>query len=378
MRSLTTFLVFMLAVTGFAQKSTLTLKDLAVPSSPAFILLDATPSMIQTPATPKAFILGIAQSFQSSGSDFPQDYSAEFTPYWWLNPSKRSIYSLAGFPDPATRRSRADTTLYEDPFSGLRFTTVSVGFLNKDMVPDPIDLSQKIVSAGFRSTILRIHKPGYAPGLNRLIENWHTEVQKEFDEYALLMAQVAIDSTKMNELLEKFTAAGSGSIARAIQEQINRKPLFSWDLGGAYATYGIGDSTWKTGRFGIWTTLSLYHNFRPAAGGSTDSYLNLGLSFRYLDDEYFRTENEPVRKQVLDAGGKIAYESGQFSIGFETVIRLLGKDDETQFRTVGLLNYKVADNIYLQASFGKNFDFPQKLIALFGVNWGFGKETIHL
>ena len=72
------------------------LKDLAVPNSPAFIIADITPSLVQTPNTPKSFVFGLAQSYQQSGDGFPQNYSAEFAPYWWLKPKDRNVYTMLG------------------------------------------------------------------------------------------------------------------------------------------------------------------------------------------------------------------------------------------------------------------------------------------
>ena len=70
------------------------IKDLAAPTSPAFILTDVAPSAVQTPTTPKAFVLGLVKSFDESSGGFPQNYSAEFSPYWLIAPENRSVYEV--------------------------------------------------------------------------------------------------------------------------------------------------------------------------------------------------------------------------------------------------------------------------------------------
>jgi hypothetical protein len=58
---------------SMAQDTQLKSPPLAVPTSPAFIITDITPTLVQSPNTPKAFVLGVAQSYQQSGSSFPDN-----------------------------------------------------------------------------------------------------------------------------------------------------------------------------------------------------------------------------------------------------------------------------------------------------------------
>ena len=46
--------------------SEVNVKELAVPKAPAFKLLDISPTQIETPNSPKQFVLGVAQSFNDS------------------------------------------------------------------------------------------------------------------------------------------------------------------------------------------------------------------------------------------------------------------------------------------------------------------------
>ncbi|HZI24247.1 MAG TPA: hypothetical protein VFD46_04185 [Chryseolinea sp.] len=74
----------------------------------------------------------------------------------------------------------------------------------------------------------------------------------------------------------------------------------------------------------------------------------------------------------------MALEFNKLSIGYESLFRYLDGKGSPQNRNVGIINYKIADNIYLNGAYGENFDFPGKLVALFGINWGIGTETIKL
>ena len=102
-------------------------------------------------------------------------------------------------------------------------------------------------------------------------------------------------------------------------------------------------------------------------------------SLRYLHDNYGSLGNDLIGKQdFLDAGGKILFETEDYSFGFETAARFKGSDENVKFRTVGMITYKVSESLIVHAAFGKNFDHPGKLISLFGINWGFGTEKLNI
>jgi hypothetical protein len=371
-------------LTSYAQ-DTIKLKDLAVPNSPAFILTDATPSLVQTPNTPKAFVLGIAQSFQQSTGGFPQDYSVEFAPYWWFKSVKNDVYTMLGL---KTTRDAKNTILSvdgENPFAGLKFTSFSLAFLNKDLIPDTIKTAHKIISAGIRTTLVKMHLKNYAADLNKKLNYWHSLTQSEIDlDLQTELARAGSDPEKRKEAQDKIKAKYSkssktGEIVKEINDIVNQKPIFSWDLAAAYASYGINDSAWKSGRFGIWTTLSSYIPLAIGNEKVNKNYFNLNFLVRYLTDNYQLDAKGAISKNNnLDIGGKIAFELDKVSIGVESLKRYSNGIANPQNRTVGVISYKVSDNIYLNGSFGKNFDFPNKLISQLGINWGFGSEKASL
>ena len=374
--------MFLMSVSAFSQSvdDEVKLSDLAVPTSPAFIITDISPSTFQTPTTPKSFILGLVQSYEESSDGLPQNYSAEFAPYWWLNPAKRNVYSFLGIETPSS--NSADAVAKENPFSGLKFTTVSLAFLRKDLVADTLQNSQKIVSLGVRTTILKFHNKKYTAAIKAKVQEWHALTQVEIEAVQEKMTRAA-SAAERTELLNEFTnfkPKTTASKLKEISELIAQKPLFSWDIAGAFATYGIGDSTWNAGRTGLWTTLATY---LPLGLGEDkqipENYFNLNLVVRYMRDNYHSSEEGRLsRANNLDVGGKIALEFNKLSIGYEALFRYVDGKGSPQNRNVGIINYRIADNIYLNGAYGENFDLPGKLVALFGITWGIGSETIKL
>lgn len=368
-------LFLLMSSSVLSQNSTITLQDLAVPASPAFILLDASPSVIQTPGTPKAFVLGIAQSFQQSNGSFPQEYSAEFTPYWMVRPDNKSIYKFTGI----SKVNSPGKTNRLNVYSGIQFTTLSTGFFNKDLIPDDNDVLTKIVSVGIHTNLLKIQGNYYADSMNKLLDKWHILAQSEMDENLELFTEISRHPERAEELQSQFVPTLTAATVNEINALVNQKPLFSWDISAAYASFGVGDSSWVTGRIAIWSSFSSYLTLNQPAKGKNASHLSIHASLRYLDDHYIRIEDGSLaRDQFFDAGGKVLFDTDKFSIGFETVKRYKGDSSSANFRTVGLFSYQIGSTMYINAAFGKNFELPNKLIALFGINWGFGSEKVNL
>jgi len=357
-----------------AQDNDISLKDLAVPNSPAFILTDIVPSLAQTPNTPKAFALGLAQTFQQgSGVGFPQNYSAEFSPYWWFDPNDRTIFSLVGL------KGSAAAGYKENPLSGLKFSSFSIAFLNKDLIPDTIMLSQRVFSLGFRATVVKIHLKNYASDLQTKIAEWHTAAQSEMDANSDLLAEISRHPERTAELYARFKPQSTHKITEEINDIINEKPIFSLEFAGAFASYGLYDTIWKLGKSGVWTNMSSHIPLAINDNKPNKNYLNINVSVRYLYDSYFKNENNLLSTNAsFDLGGKMALEFNQFSVGVESLYRYNNGYPHPQNRTVGLINYKISDNLYLNGAFGKNFGLPDKLVALFGVSWGFGTESVKL
>ncbi len=369
MKKIALFFVSFFALQAIAQTNTVKLSDLAVPASPSFVITDVSPTLSQNPTTPKAFVLGVAQSYQSSDG-FPTNYSAEFSPYWWLKPSGRNVYSLVGLDKTRTK---------ENVFSGLKFASASVTFIKKDLIPDAVTADQKVIALGARATLIKVHAKGYASEIAKKIQDWHDAALGDLSANAKLQAQLARSQGNDSEILANFRSTLSAPILKDMNDLLAQKPLFTWDFATAYSEYGTGDSVWQTGRFGVWTNMGAYLPIVLDPASKSKNYLDVTVSARYLTDQYQKLKSGAVGFQNnFDIGGKIGLEFNQLSFGIESLYRYSNGKANSQNRTIGFVSVKVASNLFVNGMFGENFDNPNKLVSTFGINWGFGQEQATL
>ncbi|MBF4469914.1 hypothetical protein [Flavobacterium sp. HJJ] len=153
--------------------------------------------------------------------------------------------------------------------------------------------------------------------------------------------------------------------------EILKKPLFSLDLAAAYSTL-YSDNTHgnsQQDRIGVWSTLT----FSPKV---ENNYLNLYGFIRYIKDNsvYSKlTSNYSDQVEYFDYGCKIQIDINAISFGYEYIKRNgNGKD----YRSVGIIQYKINSNYYLTGGFGKNFtsDSSKDLVSLLGIRWGINKK----
>jgi hypothetical protein len=379
-RAILTLFIFAIAKTAFSQTSTGKVTDLSVPSSPAFVITDITPTLVQDPGTPKSFVLGVAQSFQNSGTGFPNNYSAEFAPYWWLDPKGRNVYQFLGL---SGTTENGKTTWHENPESGIKFTSMSVAFINKDLIPDTSKSLQNIFSIGLRSTLIKVYRAGHAQQLGEKIAEWEKAAQQELsDNQAIIMKLARLDSSDPNyaanrlKILKSYKESQTPDVFKDVNDLINQKPIFSWDVAAAWAVYGINNQEVRTGRTGAWTTLSSYIPLSKKVPGN---YFNINASVRYLVDNFAKNDKGVIgTENNLDIGGNAGLVFNQLTISLESLYRYANGIANTQNRTVGIIKVKVAENMYINGTFGKDFAGPNKLISAFGINLGFGKEQATL
>jgi len=382
MKRILTFLLIIFCISQVSAQTTEKEPDnKSVPQSSAFKLVDISPTLIETPTTPKAFGLGIMQSFDTSDS-WPQNYSAEFTPYWWSLPKNRNVYKFLGIQKTKDPITNAD--IYRSrPFSALKMTNISIAFLQKDMVPDNQEIAQKVFSAGLRTTILRFYSAAYNEKLSKIINGVRdfqdkrlTQLQNDPDYIA-----AGSDPAKIEVAIKKYaekTRDGVEKILQPIQYHIAQKPEFQLDLAAAYATYAISDSIWKTGRVGVWSTLSFNQQLNTHGESSKQNYLTISAYGRFMYDNYAIENGVITNSNSYDLGGRLSFDFDPISIGFEAVHRNYAVENDLKSqRVIGFLNYRVGKDIYLSGSFGNDFGIEKsKVMALFGLNWGFGNEKL--
>jgi hypothetical protein len=305
----------------------------------------------------------------------------EFAPYWWLKPSNRSVYNFLGLKT-TSDASGVKKITGEDPFSGLKFTSISLAFINQDLIPDTVKQSQKIFSIGIQSTIIKIHSKHYQKALGSKLKEWHDAAQKELE---VALANQPADSPQVvfEAYWQKFTdmkPTTTGKIFDDINDIMNEKPLFSLNIAAAYANYGINNSAWKTGRTGIWTTLSSYLPLKLSDDDVNRNYFSFFGYFRFLQDNYAPANNKQiVKSSSTDIGGKLELQFNKLSLGYEIIYRKYSKRGITSDnRNVGVINYQLGNNLYINGAFGKDFGITNKLISFLGINWGFGDEKIKL
>ncbi|RAJ87620.1 hypothetical protein CLV59_101381 [Chitinophaga dinghuensis] len=371
---------------------------LAVPQSAATRLIDASQTLTGTSGTPKAFALGLLQSFDN-GNGWPQNYAAEITPYWLISPANRNFYNYVGLDSGRFKTSNWKT----NPFAAAKFVSLSIAFANKNMSADSANGKQKVFSIGAHVTLLRAYRKNYAAGLSANLQRWidldkavilrqYTDTSLLYRQYrqARLRGDTATMRSIRQQLDKKDQAAVSGtdqqfqhrvtadSLTVAIEKQLNEKPIFQWDVSTAYAAYGVGDSTWKAGRTAVWTSVGLNLPLNSRADKSQLNYLSVAMYMRYMYDAYTQHKKEVGPGNAIDLGGKIMFEFDPVSFGTEYVHRsYTGVTALKSQRFVGFINYRITKALYFSGTFGNDFGFNKaRLFSALGINWGFGNEKV--
>ncbi len=194
--------------------------------------------------------------------------------------------------------------------------------------------------------------------------------------------QPALSPAKQAEATKKFARLGTAvdSLKKVIENQMAQKPAFQWDLAGAYATYGIADTAWRTGRVGLWTTASVNLLLNANGESTKQNYLTISAYARYMYDNFASEKNFVTCSNSFDVGGRLSFEFDPLSLGFEAIHRNYTVEGELRSqRMIGFLNYRVGKDLYLNGAFGSDFGMDKsRILALFGLNWGFGKREADL
>lgn len=351
-------------------------RNLSVPVSPAFQLMDLAPQLVDAPGNPKEFALDILQAFHSEAG-WPQNYSIATTPYWWLKRKGRNVYDYLGFKTSGNEERKLQTS-EQDIFSGLKFTSVSFAFMNTDATPDGTENNQQVFSAGLRTRIIRIYQHGHISRLKSKIQEWaHAGISLPVEEQIKLSGK---SPAERNQILKDYANSVKDPLAGEIAVLAAEKPIFAWDFAAAFAAYSLNASGWEAGRSGVWTTLACSVPLNFETNEPSSCYINLLINARYLHDPFSFQKNGRFQSAgYFDLGSKAGMEINDVSFACELMYRLKTQPaTEQEHRITGIIRYRLRENLYINGAFGKNFGDPGRNIGLLGINWGLGNEKIYL
>lgn len=348
------------------------LYDLDVPNSPAFILLDESPSVIQRPNSTRAFGLSLLQDVTEDG--VLNNFALEATPFWMIKDKDRNAYNFYGI----------DENKKQNYFSKLKLASISAAYVkDKDSIVN--------LSVGARATIFEIKRPedidAYVDTYNQIysllqktqkyVTQYRNEVEGDptpdkFDtteEYTAALKAYRLARTKYVNQKLKENAANTGQTEK-MQEIINRKPILAVDLAIAYnhrfSSNEFNDNDF--GRFGVWSTVAF--SLFPDKNASNYNSVNIYGFTRYLEDGSFNglmPLNSDDRFNAFDLGIKGELEFDKLIIGYEYINR---SGDLEGYRSAGNIRYQIYNDFYITGTFGNNFEEQDDLITLFGIQWG--------
>lgn len=327
-------------------------------SSPAFVLINESPSEIYVPENLKALIV-------HTTSNLDGGLSIELSPYYYINTDSkdRSFLKYVGIKEDLGE-------IKQNPFSGLNTTTISIAYANKEF-ENLIDNERKVFSVGARTKILRFYNKQGIVDYDRKVSEILQDIQ--WPSSVLIKAsevETEEERTKIfNDYLE--TDEGKSNLGTQLEKlefyKKPIKPIFQVDGAMGYSALfkenNVNSAT--VNRLGVWliSEFSLILN-KDSEKNKYNYYLNAFLVGRYIEDGFIKDERKLYYK---DFGGKIEMELGRMSFSYEYISR---SGSEKSSRSVGNIKFLVNKDINLTGGFGKDFSSEENLVALFGINWG--------
>ena len=361
-----TIIAIIFSFSIFAQtEDTLSLKDLEIPNSPGFILLDQAPTSIERPTSTKAFALSVINSLDDN-FEFPKNYAVEFTPFWFFKHPNMTALKYMGYDIDDDKQKI---------FSGFKTSSISAAFINsRDSLTNQ---TINNFSIGWRANLISVRNKkdiGDLKKANDKIITYLRDLDTKLAEANIFPISPNGEVNKeydnqVKEFLEEEEKKKNDD-KDVLAEILKRKPVFAIDAAVAFNSFFIDNdfSSNRFGRFGTWVTIN-YSQTLDKGKKSKDRYLNIYALGRFIKDGTMLTNDEYVKRDFYDFGGKLEFEFKKLSIAYEYIERIT--DDENTHRSNGILKYKISDQLYLTGAFGKNFGDNDDLISLLGINWGF-------
>ena len=376
-------LLFLLLASLASFGQNLELKDLNVPNSPAFTILDFSPKVIDKPGTAKTFTASIV-NLVNQGSGIPKNFAMEVAPYW-LFPNKLTVYKYLGIDSSTGKQNNI--------FSNARNISLSVGSVYKDSVKS-LPFSANYFAIGIRINpirILRSKVPGATVTTVKAIAQKLTDINDTASRHCLtkLNATSATFNADLLKCMEKEVIEITkkdldlSKLEKRLEDILAIKPLFQMDVAGAgsmtFRDNSIDDNHHH--RSGVWTTMELNLPLTNTKDIEkmikNKNYLSIYGKARYIQEDSTTNYKTFTSHKLLDLGGRFEFEFDRFSISFESLHRINRTDEKLNTnRNVGIIQYKLRDDLYITGSFGKNFGSVNNVVALFGLNWGFGKQSL--
>lgn len=372
MKKIVTLIFLVISTTLIAQndkKASLADFQLSNVTSPAFLLVDETPTSVYIPQNLRALMI---HSLQNLG----ENLSIEITPDLLGKNEDRTYYTYMGINHASsgnTKKASSGSEIDQSKWGNAwRNLTISFAYVNKEF--NNVEAERKVFSLGARTTIFK----------------WYNDYQKK------KIYNAAINRA---EKLKNISAPlpvvkqGEDAVKKYIEEQYKEiaktdtafnktvKPVFQVD--GALG-YGIlfreNNIKSKTlNRFGSWITTNLsLRIFKKGGKTKKNNYLNIFTIARYVEDGFLlNTDGTTDTMYYRDIGGKVQLEVGDFSLGYEYIKR---NGSVNSHRSLGNLKYVINKDVSITGGFGKDFTDTNNLITLFGVNWGlnFGSDEVKL
>ncbi len=351
------FILFMYSKSYSENPNEISLDNLQIPNSPAFILLDVAPTSIDRPTSSKAFAASIINSVRESNG-IPRNYAVEFTPYWFFKHQGLSALKYWGI-------DKEDGG--QLPFSLAQRFSFSLATVQNDLQIDSINkITLNNISAGVRMTLINIRNTNDISDLLKLNSN-HIKRLKKLNE-----DNIDKSPSEVVEIIDKDKELMTSN--ERIKEILNRKPVFSVDfaLASSWSFMGNDYTSGKFNRLGSWLTLSYSNSLNSKDSMTKNDYLNFYAVSRYLiDQHYIDKSGSTIKSNLFDTGGKLEFEFGKISLSYEYLYRMnLDSNNSNTFRSSGMVQYAVNENLKINVSFGKNFGDFNNLISQIGLSWG--------
>jgi hypothetical protein len=406
----------LLLISSVQAQETIKLKDLKTPNSPGFQILDIAPSSIERPTNPKAFAATL-MSLTSNGTAIPKNFAMEFSPFWtFKSDSTSSVHKYLNI--------RKDNN--SNAFSGIfRKMSVSLASTFSDSTSGSLLKNTNYIAFGVRTNLVTIRTKAQSDKIYKALSKYSKKVielrthKVELDSLNTALANSIAASEQLDAILEDAT----GDEKKATQQKYNAEiakqtviglkivaiskaqpnelekaldddkdiqsyyktfaelPIFQLDGAFAYseALSNNQSDNRRFNRSGFWLNGAYNINNLKVDDNLLNGNFSIIGSVRYISDNVLEVNTTDVfnRTNAFDYGGRIQYTIKDFSISYEYLKREYSDNSSLNSdRSVGLMEYKINDNLYFTGTYGKNFGEVNRLFTLFGINYGFGNSKL--